>query len=97
MKPIRGLAAPTPGLEEFVRAFPDEREWEVFRNHDGGKSYKELLEEMIAFQHGLCCYCEIDLKKSDWQVEHFHPKSNRESDVNHTTDYTKSDGGLLRR
>lgn len=88
MKPIRGLAAPTPGLEEFVRLFPDEREWEAFRSHDSGKSYKELLKTLIALQHGLCCYCEIELKELDRQVEHFHPKSNRESGVNHTTDYT---------
>ena len=88
MKPIRGLAAPTPGLEEFVRAFPDERKWKAFRDHASSESYEELLKTLIALQHGLCCYCEIDLKESDQQVEHFHPKSHRDNDVNHTIDCT---------
>lgn len=87
MKPIRGLAEAPAGLDDFVHQFPEERDWEAFKNHNGGSSCKELLKILVDVQHGLCCYCEIDLRELDWQVEHFHPKRDRTADLNHTTTY----------
>ena len=32
-------------------------------------------------QHNLCAYCEIELKDTDRQIEHFHPKSDMKNGV----------------
>jgi uncharacterized protein (TIGR02646 family) len=87
VKPIRALEAPPPGLGDFVRETPHERDWRVFKDHQGGQPYRELLDALIERQHGLCCYCEVDLMALDWQVEHFHPKRDHGDGVNHTTDH----------
>ncbi|CAK0742068.1 TIGR02646 family protein [Azospirillaceae bacterium] len=87
MKWIRGLESSPSGLKAFVDEHPQEREWSVFRDHNGGASLGELMDSLVCAQHGLCCYCEIDLVEGDRQVEHYHPKSDKNSQLNHTTDY----------
>lgn len=37
--------------------------------------YRELVETLTHLQHGLCGYCEIDLRKDDRQIEHVIPRS----------------------
>lgn len=74
MKPIRALDGPTEGLADYLASTvrPD---WDEFRSHEAGASYRELIEALIARQHGLCGYCEINLQDNDRQVEHFVPRS----------------------
>ena len=79
MKRIRKLDRPTPGLAGYLQECADGKaNWEGFRDHrdhTGRSSYHELVESLVRLQHGLCGYCEIDLKKSDRQVEHVIPRS----------------------
>ena len=75
MKRIRGLDAPTPGLTAYLAGEGDAADWDGFRSHATGASYRELLEALMAVQHGLCAYCEIDLRDGDHQVEHVVPRS----------------------
>ena len=75
MKRIRGLDAPTPGLTAYLGCDGDAADWDGFRSHAAGASYRELLKRLIALQHGLCAYCEIDLRDGDHQIEHVVPRS----------------------
>lgn len=75
MKRIRRLHEPTRGLGSYLDCVGHDAEWEDFRSHDSGNSYRELLNELIDLQHGLCGYCEIDLKELDRQIEHWIPRS----------------------
>lgn len=44
---------------------------------------RSVQQQLISDQGGICAYCEIDLRpavgnsKSDFRVEHFHPKSDQ--------------------
>ena len=74
MKTIRALNNPTPGLAEYLDAVGDNANWNEFRSHNSGASYRELRDALTQNQHGLCAYCEIELK--EWrQVEHVIPQS----------------------
>ncbi len=79
MKRIRKLCDPTSGLAAYLRQCPDgEASWEGFRdhrNHSGVSAHHELVDAIARLQHGLCGYCEIDLKELDRQVEHVIPRS----------------------
>ena len=79
MKRIRGLCESTRGLEDYLDCVGQGAEWEDFRSHDAGNSYRELLNELIDLQHGLCGYCEIDLTELDRQIEHVAPRSHDSS------------------
>ena len=69
------LREPPRGLGDYLDRVGHSAEWEDFRSHDAGNSYRELLNELIDGQHGLCGYCEIDLTELDRQVEHSVPRS----------------------
>lgn len=67
-------------LAEYREMHPDET-WEHFRRQcrDG---YRQVKEQILKDQHGLCAYCEIQIKEAehaeqadDFRVEHFHPKT----------------------
>lgn len=66
-------------LANFHLNNPDS-DWEAFRNNfrDG---YKQVKDQLIGDQRGLCAYCEINLELyngnglDDFRVEHFHPKT----------------------
>ena len=75
MKTIRKLNAPTPGLAEYLNAVGDNANWENFRSHNAGAAYRELRDALIQNQHGLCAYCEIEIKEWRRQVEHVIPQS----------------------
>lgn len=75
MKRIRGLDAPTPGLSDYVAGAAGEADWEGFRSHRRGASYRELVESLIDLQHRLCAYCEIELGRLNRQIEHVVPRS----------------------
>ena len=79
MKPIQAFKEPTPGLRTYLAEEIDETgSWAGFRNHAGGDSYSELVKALVEIQHGLCGYCEIDIRKPDRQVEHVIPQSDAE-------------------
>ena len=75
MKLIRTLATATPGLAAYRTSEGDEADWQGFRSHRVGDSYRELLIALTELQHGLCGYCEIDLTDLDYQIEHVIPRS----------------------
>ena len=75
MKPIRGLNTPTPGITAYLVVALGEPNWDEFKSHDSGASYRELVAELRRTQHTLCGYCEIELLDNDRQVEHIEPRS----------------------
>ncbi len=75
MKPIRTLETATPGLADYLHTEGDAGTWAGFRDHRAEESWRELMEALVALQHGLCCYCEIALHRSDRQAEHVVPQS----------------------
>ena len=75
MKRIRPLREATPGLASYLEFEMEDPNWNGFRDHNTGASYREFIEALVAFQHGLCGYCEIDLIELDRQIEHVVPQS----------------------
>lgn len=66
-------------LRDYLKAFPYET-WEHFRRRNR-RGYREVKEQLLKDQHGLCAYCEISIKLAeqeenvdDFRVEHFIPK-----------------------
>ena len=74
MKRIRVVPVPTPGLGEYLDSV-DNANWEEFRSHDAGASLRELRDTLIRNQHGLCAYCEVEIKEGSRQIEHVVPRS----------------------
>jgi len=94
MKHIAQLNVTPASLQRFLRDFPplnrQIKDWETFRNDEGGETFRELIDALTKVQHGLCAYCEINLLKMvqeqpvyDREIEHFHPKS----DISPQTDW----------
>jgi uncharacterized protein (TIGR02646 family) len=79
MKKVKQLDTLPEYLQQFLTAYPPDKrnkqDWNTFRNHEGGKTYNNLIQALIDIQRGLCAYCEINLIENDYQIEHFHPKS----------------------
>ena len=86
MKRIRTLPGPTLGLANYLDQCGDPTHWRRFCNDDP-ESYLELRGALVALQHGLCGYCEIDLIESDIQVEHVIPRSDPVQGPRHALDY----------
>lgn len=68
------------GLRRYASQFPNET-WEHFRRANR-RGYREIKQQLLKDQHGLCAYCEINIKFADeegevddFRVEHFYPKS----------------------
>ena len=77
------------GLEAYLAEERNEvKDWDGFRSHDGGASYRQLAETLMDIQHGLCGYCEIDIDKRDSQVEHVLPQSHPQQGAARALDYT---------
>ena len=76
MKRIRRLQGPIPGLDEYRNRAGANASWQGYRNRPAGLNrYRELIEDLADLQHGLCGYCEIDLREGDRQIEHVIPVS----------------------
>lgn len=92
MKKIRELNTPTPGLAEYLNLVETKANWEEFYDHNQGafRPHKELIEKLIAVQHGLCGYCEIDLTvtEMDRQIEHVIPRSDPQHGTAREVDVT---------
>ena len=74
MKRIRALEKPTPGLARYLARAGAEASWRGFRRRSPDRS-RELVDALTRLQHGLCGYCEIDLREEDCQIEHVIPRS----------------------
>ena len=79
MKRVYKSPATPERLRSYVKAFPDET-WEHFRRRNR-RGYREVKQQLLRDQHGLCAYCEISIKLAefednvdDFRVEHFFPK-----------------------
>lgn len=66
-------------LRKYAKSFPNET-WEHFRRRNR-RGYREVKQQLLKDQHGLCAYCEISIKLAeheenvdDFRVEHFIPK-----------------------
>lgn len=88
MKKIRELNTATPGLAEYLNSAGANANWNVFRDHNQGTSYKELIEKLIDVQHGLCGYCEINLTEIDRQIEHITPRNDPQQGAAREVDVT---------
>ena len=78
MKTIRELNKPTPALAEYCDVVGDDVNWDEFRSHNSGESYRELRDALTQNQHGLCAYCEIAIRGWRRQIEHVIPQSDDE-------------------
>lgn len=78
MKKIRELNESTPGLAEYLNIVGDETNWDEFRSHNSGASRNELMDALAQNQHGLCAYCETEIKGRHRQIEHVIPQSDDE-------------------
>ena len=74
MKTIRKLNDPAPGLSDYLSSAGDDTDWDEFRSHDSGRSYKQLRDALAENQHGLCAYCEVGAREHK-QIEHVIPRS----------------------
>lgn len=90
MKKIDKSPVPPKGLSDYIKAHPEEdpkHTWETF-SRENSHARRAVKKQIYCDQRGLCAYCEIDLidpslekegeqsrSNLDFQVEHFHPKS----------------------
>ena len=101
MKRIQRMDHATAGLEAYLAEEGNEvKDWDGFRSHDAGASYRKLAEALMDIQHGLCGYCEVDIVERDRQVEHVVPQSDPQQGVANALDYANliacCKGGTLR-
>lgn len=106
MKRIRKLGNPTPGLGAYLTH--EGASWEGFRKLSRLAAYRELVKTLMDLQHGLCGYCEIDLRDEDCQIkcqikcqiEHVIPRSDPNHGAAHALDAANlivcCPGGVLR-
>lgn len=78
MKKVLKKAEPTK-LAAFRTTQPDAG-WEALRNDPSGgqTAYKDICQQTITDQGGLCAYCEVRIQSNipnQCRVEHFYPKS----------------------
>ena len=75
MKRVTRLPSTPHGLLRFRTDTAATLTWTGFGSFEAGAAKRELTRDLVACQHGLCCYCEISLPEDDIQVEHFVPRS----------------------
>lgn len=63
--------------------------WDQLRDAESGKFYKEIKMVLVENQHHMCAYCESRLSESrkDIRIEHFHPKSDKNTTHNWGLDW----------
>ena len=75
MKIVRRLEKPTPGLVTYLDCVGDDTDWDEFRSHGSGESYRELRAALTDNQRGLCAYCEMAIRGRRHQIEHVIPRN----------------------
>ena len=88
MKRIQCIDNATVGLAAYLEEDEEDKNWDGFRNHNLGVSYRELAHALVHIQHGLCGYCEIDIKDVDRQIEHVCPQSDPDQGALGILDHT---------
>jgi uncharacterized protein (TIGR02646 family) len=75
-----------PGLLTRYRQRYPRDTWDKF-HHRSRDGYRQVKRQILQDQHGLCAYCEINIKLTaeedrvdDFRVEHFHPKVGTENE-----------------
>ena len=83
MKRVRKSEEVPERLARYVQRCPTDT-WDHFHHRDR-LGYRQVKQQIIEDQYGLCAYCEISIRLSgneeevdDFRVEHFHPKSGTE-------------------
>lgn len=89
MKRVRKSAEIPDRLFLYAQLHPHDT-WDKFHHRDRN-GYKQVKQQLIKDQYGLCAYCEISIRLTDnedlvddFRVEHFHPKTGTE---NHEHNY----------
>ena len=75
------------GLRTFRKENPI-GSWEEFRHWNEGKDYDDTRTALFRDQGGLCAFCEIQPRRENRQIAHFHPKSDRSGDRNWALDWS---------
>ena len=77
MKTIRKSQTVPDVLQKYCEEHPQNTEEHTWKKFRGGRARRDAIaEQRRADQRGICAYCELSLlPKVDFQVEHFHPKS----------------------
>ena len=87
MKRIRRFPGPVPGLADYRSQAGDKASWRGYRSRRAGLArHQQLVGSLAGLQHGLCGYCEIDLREGDRQVEHVIPVSDPNRGAAHELD-----------
>lgn len=89
MKRVRKSAEIPDRLFLYAQLHPHDT-WDKFHHRDRN-GYKQVKQQLMKDQYGLCAYCEISIRLTDnedlvddFRVEHFHPKTGTE---NHEHNY----------
>ncbi|MDD7380056.1 MAG: hypothetical protein PUG39_02275, partial [Succiniclasticum sp.] len=84
MKRVRKSAEIPERLFSYTQLHPHDT-WDKFHHRDRN-GYKQVKQQLIKDQYGLCAYCEISIRLTDnedlvddFRVEHFHPKTGTEN------------------
>jgi uncharacterized protein (TIGR02646 family) len=106
MKRVRPLAGAPPRLQTWINenpaaaTAPGGQAKAIWNEFKSDPAYRELLEELIKLQRGLCCYCEQRVTKADgtfitndYQVEHVLAKSGGPGRVVDATNLVLACGG----
>lgn len=97
MKPIREFTGPMPDLDGYRRRAGEKASWQGYRGNRN--RYRTLANALTDLQHGLCGYCEIDLRDDNFQVEHVvpqnHPQEGRRRALDATNLIACCRGGTL--
>ena len=73
---MRRWQGPLPGLADYAKRAGSGASWEGYCSREAGRRRRrELVRQLEDLQHGLCGYCEIDLRDGDREVEYVAPKS----------------------
>jgi uncharacterized protein (TIGR02646 family) len=106
MKRVSRLAAAPPLLQAWLGGnpaavtAPGEQAKAIWEQFKSDPAYRQLLDELVKLQRGLCCYCEQRVTKADgtlvtndYQVEHVFPKSGGPGRVVDATNLVLACGG----
>ncbi len=78
MKRIKYVDESIASLHDYRRIDGSLASWDRYRSfRDGADNllYRQLIDELVRNQHGICGYCEMRIDNGNRQVEHVVPRS----------------------
>jgi hypothetical protein len=106
MKRVRRLAQAPSQVQAWLDAnpvavtAPKEKATAIWDEFKSAPAYRQLLDELIRLQRGLCCYCGQRVTKpngapftNDYQVEHVLAKSGAPGRVVDAANFALACGG----